>query len=117
RSDACEPEISTVTGNVATPEGTVPSTPTALTVAVRPWVAPAGVTTACWPVATWFTCESLTLPVTWKLPGVRSTNAGLDDALDDALDPPTETVEPAVMFTAATCPLIGAVSVAASTDF
>src|ERR1700693_6619416 len=93
-----------VTANVATPELTVAAGAINVILPSRACVEPAGVTCAPCPTATRFTCESLTVPVTWYEPGAKTMNALVAEPLD--------TDWPALTFTWDTIPAIGEVSVA-----
>jgi len=86
-----------------------------------PLAVPAGVTTACWPMATWLTWLSLIVPVTWNDPGVRMMKFVLVelaalDAAADALDEAVVTGLPTVTLIAATVPPDGASRLLSLTD-
>src|SRR5450631_1844543 len=117
RSEGCEPVICTVTGNVATPELTVAMTPTEITVAGRPLVEPAAVTTAFCPTVTSLTTLSLTVLVTSNEPGVSRMNWAADADADAAAADDGEplVVLPTERLTWATSPAVGAVRVASAT--
>src|SRR5207302_585884 len=81
-SEGLLPPRTMVTGKVATPEVTVASGGTWVTLPVIAWVAPAGVTSARCPTTMSLIWVSLSVPVTWKAPGVSTESCGLLEERD-----------------------------------
>src|SRR5437588_9644412 len=92
-SDGLRPSSVTVTGNVATPELIVAIAEICVTRPVTASVEPAARMRARCPLAISPTCASLTVPVTWKAPGVSSTIACVALEDDELLLPPPDDEE------------------------
>src|ERR1700733_15286154 len=118
RNDGLAPLSTTVTGKLATPEVTVASSATSVTLPGTASLDPAATTCAVCPTAISLTSASLTEPVTSNTPGAMITIACVAEPLepDDAPPvPPVEICSPSVTLTSSTRPPAGALSVAAAT--
>src|SRR5580700_9507502 len=88
RSDGLAPLKTTVTGKLATPDVTVASSATSVTLPATASLDPAATTSAGCPTAISLTSVSLTDPVTSKTPGVMITTAWVEVPLVPEDAPP-----------------------------